>query len=49
MHYRPIAPRPAASTGFGFEDVMARPFEDRFRRWYDAASRLPAMPIRRTD
>ncbi len=42
MRFHPVAP--ARPTGFGFDDIMAQPFENRFRRWYDATSRLPAIP-----
>jgi hypothetical protein len=41
MRFHPVVPRP---TGFGFDEIMARPFENRFRRWYDATSLLPALP-----
>jgi hypothetical protein len=42
MRHHPVAH--ARPTGFGFDDIMARPFENHFRRWYDATSLLPAMP-----
>jgi hypothetical protein len=52
MHHRPIAARRAPPTGFGFDEIMARPFQNLFRRWYDAASLLPPLPdapVRRPD
>ena len=46
MRFHPVVPQP---TGFGFDEIMARPFENRFRRWYDAKSLLPARPAETVD
>ncbi len=35
IRFHPVAP-----TGFGFDEIMARPDGVAFRSWYDATNRL---------
>jgi hypothetical protein len=40
MHFAPAAPLAAASTGFGFDEIMRSPDYTRFPTWYARSSYL---------
>lgn len=43
LFQQPVPGRAVRKAGFGFETIMARRDPGRFRRWYDANSRLAAL------